>query len=104
MSSGATLTPRVNVYYRSGLEWPAQTGSYPLDGPKSSVYQEGVAKTDARLTFVPANGDWQIAGYVNNLTDERILETADTSRSVWRTRLQRPRHFGLEFLMHFGRS
>ena len=103
LASGATLSPRVNVYYRSGLDWAAQIGDYPLSSPKSSVYQPGVAKTDLRLTFVPAEGDWQIASYVNNLTDERIIETADTSRSVWRRRLQRPRHIGVEFNMHFGR-
>ena len=104
LASGATLTPRVNIYYRSALDWAASTGDYPLDAPASSCNQEGVAKTDARLTFRPADGDWQLAGYVNNLTDERILETCGTSRSVWRTRLQRPRYFGLEFSMNFGRS
>jgi iron complex outermembrane receptor protein len=103
LSNGASLTPRANVYYQTGLDWAATAGNWPSDVPKSSCYQDTYAKLDARLTFQPANGDWQLAAFGNNLTDERILEFCDNQRGVWRQRLERPRYFGLEFSMHYGR-
>ena len=57
---------------------------------------------EGRVTERPGEGDWQLAAVGGNLTDERILEFCDTARSVWRTRLERPRWFGLEFSAHFG--
>jgi iron complex outermembrane receptor protein len=104
LASGATITPRANVYWQSNYDFGADTGSWPSDGPSSSCNQESYAKLDARLTYIPAEGDWQVAAYGGNLTDERYLEFCDTARAVWRTRLGRPRFFGLEFMMHFGRS
>jgi len=103
LASGATLTPRVSMYWQTGFEW-ATTGSWTKEAPHSSCYQDSYAKFDGRLTYQPANADWNIALYGGNLTDERIIDYCFSTRSVWNWRLQRPRFFGLEFTSHFGRN
>ncbi len=102
LGSGGPLTPRVSMYWQTEYEFAATTGDWPDDAPKSSCNTGSYSKFDGRVTYRPADGDWQVAAFGGNLTDERILEYCDTSRSVWRTRLERPRWFGLEFSAHFG--
>jgi iron complex outermembrane receptor protein len=104
LGGGSKLTPRLSMYYQSDYEFAATTGDWPDSAPPSSCNTGSYTKLDGRLTFRPANGDWQAAIIGGNLTDERIIEFCDTARSVWRWRLERPRWFGLEFSAHFGRS
>ena len=101
MSNGGTLTPRLNLHYETGYEFGAGNGWTESD-PKSSCYRDAYVKADARVTYAPASGNWQLAAIGGNITDESILEYCDSHRSVWRTRLERPRHFGLEFSTNFG--
>jgi len=103
LGSGGTLTPRVSMYWQTEYEFAAQTGDWP-DSTKSSCNSGSYSKFDGRVTYRPADGDWQVAAFGGNLTDERILEFCDTARSVWRTRLERPRWFGFEFSANFGRN
>jgi len=102
LSNGATITPRVNMYWQTGYEWATNTGAWYKGMPHSTCYQDPYAKFDGRITFTPAQGDWHIAVYGGNLTDQRILDWCSATRNVWTTRLQRPRNFGVEFSMHFG--
>jgi iron complex outermembrane receptor protein len=105
MGNGATLTPRLNMHYESGIEWGANAGGGWRKGdPKSSCYQDSYAKFDGRVTYAPSQGDWQLAAMGGNLTDERIIDYCFSTRSVWDWRLERPRWFGLEFSSHFGRK
>lgn len=101
LDGGATLTPRANVYWQSGYEWASEE-NWTTDQPRSSCYQDDYFKADARVTYMPAEGNWSLAAYSTNLTDERYIEFCDTSRSVWRQRLGRPQTFGLEFSTSFG--
>ncbi len=103
MDGGATLTPRVSAYWQSVYSYGLNNLGIPVgDDSPTSCTQDAYTKWNGRVTYRPANGDWNLAAYGGNLSDERILETCDTNRSVWRTRLERPRNFGLEFTMNFG--
>ena len=102
LNGGATIKPRANIYWQSGLEHAAILGDWATSDPRSSCYQGAYTKLDARVTYAPASGAWQLAAYGNNLTDERIIDFCDSSRGVWRQRLERPRYFGLEYSMSFG--
>ena len=105
MSGGASLTPRLNMHYESGIEWGANAGSgWRKSDPKSTCYQGSYAKFDGRLTYTPSKGDWQVSAIGGNLTDERIIDYCYSTRSVWNWRLERPRWFGIEFTGHFGRN
>lgn len=103
MGNGATLTPRVGMYWQSGFEW-ATTGSWAKSDPHSACYQDSYAKFDGRVTYRPSQGNWHVAAYGGNLSDERIIDYCFSTRSVWDWRLQRPRWFGVEFGAHFGRK
>jgi len=101
LDGGATLTPRANIYWQSGLEWAAEE-NWTTNQPASSCFQDSYFKVDARVSYEPADGDWALAAYSSNLTDERYIDFCDTSRSVWRERLARPQSFGIEFSANFG--
>lgn len=102
LGNGATIAARTSMYWQSEFEWAALTDGWPENGPDSSCMQDAYTKFDGRVTYRPANGDWQLAAFGGNLTDERIIESCVTTRSVWIQRLERPRWFGLEFTMHFS--
>jgi iron complex outermembrane receptor protein len=101
IGNGGTLTPRLNLHWETGYDFAAGFGWTESD-PKSSCYRDSYMKADARVTYAPASGAWQLAALGGNITDERIIEFCDSHRSVWRTRLERPRYFGLEFSSNFG--
>ena len=102
LSTGATLTPRLSAYWQSDFDWGLNGYDVEEGSPATSCNQESYTKLNGRFTYTSADGGWNLAAYGENLTDERILETCDFARSVWRTRLERPRNFGVEFTMNFG--
>lgn len=104
LAGGATITPRAHMYWQDGFDWASTQGDYPKNAPKSSCYQDSYATFDARVTYQPANGDWQVAAFGGNLGDEEYIEWCSDTRNVWVQRLGRPRWFGVEFSAHFGRS
>jgi iron complex outermembrane receptor protein len=104
LAGGSTITPRLHMYWQDDFEWASGTDSWPLDAPPSSCFQNAFSKFDGRITYKPADGDWQLAVFGSNLTDKRYIEFCDTNRDVWRWRLGRPRSFGIEFSAHFGRN
>ena len=105
LSDGATITPRLSAYWQSEFSYGLNNlGIEVGDDTKSSCTQDSYVKLNGRVTYRPADGDWNLALTGGNLTDERILDTCDTNRNVWRVRYERPRFFGAEFTMHFGRS
>ena len=103
-SGGASITPRLNMNWQDEYEWAAETGSWREDDPKSGCHQDAYTTVDARVTYRPARGDWQLAAFGGNITDERYIEFCEADRNVWLWRLGRPAWWGLEFSMHFGRN
>ena len=102
LSGGATLTPRLNMNWQDEYEWAAETGSWPKNAPPSGCHQDSYATVDARLTYRPADGDWHLAAFGGNITDERYIEFCEADRNVWLWSLGRPAWWGLEFSTHFG--
>ena len=104
LAGGGTITPRAHMYWQDEFDWASTTGDWPDNAPPSGCFQDSYATFDGRVTYKPADGDWQFAVFGGNLTDERYIEWCDTNRSVWRWRYGRPRWFGIEFSSHFGRN
>jgi iron complex outermembrane receptor protein len=104
LSGGASITPRLNVNWQGPYEWAAETGSWTNSDPKSSCYQDTYTVVDARVTYTAASGDWYIAAFGGNITDERYLEFCEWDRSSWLIRYGRPSWYGVEFSGHFGRK
>ena len=104
LGGGATITPRLNVNWQDEYEWAAETGNWAEGDPDSSCHQDSYAVVDARVTFKPANGDWHVAAFGGNITDERYIEFCEADRSAWLLRYGRPDWYGLEFSAHFGRN
>ncbi|MCH8073915.1 MAG: TonB-dependent receptor [Proteobacteria bacterium] len=104
LSGGASITPRLNVNWQGPYEWAAETGNWTNSDPKSSCYQDTYSVVDARVTYNSASGDWHIAAFGGNITDERYLEFCEWDRSSWLIRYGRPSWVGVEFSGHFGRK
>jgi iron complex outermembrane receptor protein len=100
--STGTLTPRVAAIWQDDYEWAASRNDWPTNAPRSPCFQESYARVDARLAYVPNDGNWQFAVYGQNLTDERAWDFCESERSVWRGRYIRPAYWGLEFTANFG--
>ncbi len=104
LGNGATITPRLNMNWQDEYEWAAETGNWPKNAPDSGCHQDAYAVLDARVTYKPANGDWHLAAFGGNITDERYIEFCEADRNVWLWRLGRPAWYGIEFSTHFGRN
>jgi hypothetical protein len=102
LANGGTVTPMIGGYYASGYEY---LGSRDLSAPHSYCYQDAYWKWRARLTYDPPAGDYQIALYGNNITDETILQACQDGRAnTYRYRYEAPEAWGVEFTARFGNS
>ncbi len=101
---GGSLTPRLNWNYQGEYEWAAETGNWVEGTPDSGCHQDAYSTVNARLTYRPGRGDWQVAAIGGNITDERYIEFCEADRNVWLWRLGRPAWWGIEFSAHFGRN
>ena len=61
------LTPAVQYSYRSKQFFTAANLSTP------GLYQPGYDLADARLTYTPARGDWDLTAWVRNIGDTRYF-------------------------------
>ena len=99
LGNGATLTPRINMYSSGDIDYRATTKGAPLS---IMCGQKAYTKVGARVTYVPAGANWRASLFGNNITDEKILETCQASRGVYRYRHERPAYWGLEFTADWG--
>ena len=99
LANGATITPQLGMYYQS--EYDFQGGLLP--GERSVCFQDGYTKLRARVTYEPANADWQASLFGSNIGDERYLQICGTARSgVFDYRYGAPSIWGLEFNYRWG--
>ena len=98
LASGASLTPRMTIYASDDIEFFDRLRS----DPPTPCNQDAWTKVAARMTYVPAAGNWTATVFGNNLTDELIYESCNASRGVYRYRHERPRWWGVEFTTRFG--
>jgi iron complex outermembrane receptor protein len=68
LGGAGTLTPRLDVNYRSKIFFATYNGVPDADRPDG--FQEGHAILNARLTWDSPDDDWQVALAVQNLTDK----------------------------------
>jgi len=100
LSNGATLTPLLGMYWQDDYEW---IGAIDATGPRSACFQEAYAKLRARLTYEPADGNWQAALYGSNIGDKRYFEYCDEARSgIFDYRYGAPDQWGAEFTYRWG--
>jgi len=101
LGNGATLRPQIGVYYQSGYDW---IGGLTADEGHSFCYQSGYSKLRARLTYEPANANWEASLYGQNIADERYLERCNAGRrsGVHDYRYGRPAWYGAEFVYRWG--
>ena len=98
LGSGATLTPRLNIYAQDDYDYRSSV----IDAPPSQCNQDAYTKVGTRVTYVPAAGNWRATLFGNNITDELIYEACTASRGVYRYRYERPAYWGVEFSMNWG--
>ena len=98
LGNGASVTPRVNIYSSGEYDWSAEVSGAPATFCNQSSY----SKVGARVTYLPAAGNWRASLIGNNITDELIYEFCGDSRGVYRYRHERPAYWGLEFTADWG--
>jgi outer membrane receptor protein involved in Fe transport len=103
LGNGATLRPQIGMYYQSGYDW---IGGVSADLGDSFCYQDSYAKFRARLTYEPANANWQASLYGQNIGDERYFERCNDGRrsGAHDFRYGRPAWYGAEFVYRFGNN
>ena len=100
LGNGATITPQLGLYYQSEYDFVA---ALDKSGPNSLCYQGGYTKLRARLTYQPAEANWQASLFGSNINDERYLEICGTARAgVYDYRWGAPARWGLEFNYTWG--
>ena len=97
-ASGATLTPRLNIYAQDNYDFLSTT----TDAPPSLCNQGSYTKIGARVSYVPPAGNWRATLFGKNITDEKIYEFCNTSRGVYTYRHERPAYWGIEFTADWG--
>ena len=76
LGSAGTLTPEVQTYYNSGYILTDLTPDYG----NNAAY----TKSDLRLTYRTANGDFYLQAFVNNVEDTAIITRAVYSNQIGR--------------------
>lgn len=96
LDSGATVTPRIQGHYESGKY-------YHYTNLESS-WQGKYATGDATVTYVSADGNWTVMGYVRNITDRLVyvdMEPTSSDFSVAYVNLNAPRTYGVRIGLKF---
>ncbi len=104
LAGRGSITPRLNLNWQDEYEWAAETGNWVKGTPDSGCHQSAYSTLDARVTYRPAKGDWQVSAFGGNILDERYIEFCEADRNVWLWRLGRPAWWGIEFAAQFGRG
>lgn len=98
LANGASITPRVGVFSSGAYDWGADVDGQPATVCNQSSY----SKVNARVTYLPAVGNWRASLFGSNITDELIYEFCGDSRGVYRYRHARPAYWGIEFSADWG--
>lgn len=96
LGNQSTLTPAIQFYYSDEYSTGNQ---YVLD---PSHQQDSYTKTDLRLTWRSANGDYSVAAYIQNIEDDAIRSRGTTdNRDVVQTGYLYPQNIGVSFSVNF---
>ncbi|WP_111977733.1 TonB-dependent receptor [Algibacillus agarilyticus] len=111
------IQPRINVRYVDNVFFRDQNEiSSPINNTVGDVEQSGTyygtdaygqdahSKVNVGLKYFPAEGDWSLDLYVNNLTDEMTRSSSTTDNGTVEGapgRYSEPRTFGIRFNTRF---
>lgn len=95
LPGGATLTPRVEYTYQSKEFFDAANTQVP------GLYQPGFGLTNARLTYTPAQGSWNVALWGRNLGNVEYVRNIATLALTGLAVPGDPRTFGVAFHLAF---
>ena len=96
LDSGSSVTWHVDGTYTAGHYFNTENTDLESIG--------GVTVANTRLTYLSANEEWQISGFVNNVTDkEYYIDRGGLGKEVLSPITQRalPRTYGVEFKYNF---
>ncbi len=103
-NAGAGLLLRLSANYHGNF-WRSQIPNFRQDvygGPGNSPAGD-IWRWNARAVYTPADGDWELAGFVNNITDEYYLNSGFMD-SIWQfdfSGVDAPREYGVSLSMRF---
>ena len=101
---GANLRLRLSANYH-GQFWRSSIPNFRQDiygGPGNSPAGD-ITRWNARAVYTPADGAWELAGFVNNITDEYYLNSGFMD-SIWQfdfSGIDAPREYGIGLTMRF---
>ena len=104
LSGGGNLTARLSGNY-TGNFWRSSIPNFRPDiyGGPANAPAGDIWRFNARLVYAPSDGDWEVAAFVNNLTDEFFLNSGFMD-SIWQfdfSGVDAPREYGLNLSMRF---
>lgn len=104
LTGGSTFTSRVDYSYVSGFQRYADPNNHPDAIGLGDGFEAGdYGLLDVRFVYAPSNGNWEVAFFGTNLTDERVLNGgfyAPIWELDWST-VGRPREGGVELKVLF---
>ena len=98
LGNGATLTPMLGMYWQTEYDFD---NAFVSD--ESICLQDSFATFRARVTYEPADAQWQASLFGSNITDERYFNFCDSARAgVYDYHYGRPDTWGAEFVYRWG--
>jgi len=99
LANGAALTPQLGMYMQGEYEWEPNT----LLTDTTPCFQDSYERFRARVTYAPAEGNWEASLFGENIGDERYYTFCEAGRSGANIAAYgRPDWWGLEFVARFG--
>jgi outer membrane receptor protein involved in Fe transport len=104
MGNGGTLTGRISGNYQGDF-WRSEIPNFRQDvyGGEENSPAGDIWRFNARIAYSPAAGNWELAGFVNNITDEVFLN-AGFMDSIWQfdfSNVDAPREYGVGLKYRF---
>jgi iron complex outermembrane recepter protein len=102
LAGGATLSGRLQANY-TGLFWRSPVPSYREDAYGGNTRSGDIWRLNARAIYVPADSNFTVQAYVNNLTNEYYINSGFMD-SIWQfdfAGVDTPREYGISLSMSF---
>jgi outer membrane receptor protein involved in Fe transport len=101
---GGNLALRLSANYHGNF-WRSSIVNFRPDvyGGPTNAPAGDIWRWYARAVYTPANADWELAGFVNNITDEYYLNSGFMD-SIWQfdfSGIDAPREYGVSLSMRF---
>lgn len=95
LGTAGTLTPAIQYSYRSKLFYTAGNLTTP------GLFQPGYSIADARLTYMPTGGNWDVTAWVRNIGGTKYFRNIVVIGTTGLAQTGDPSHFGGSFNVRF---